>query len=210
MASTSTPPRVLIYLLRRDLRVADNPILHELASRRAPFTHLLPLYVFPAQQVEVSGFLAPSGASAAPKSPFPEARSQVGRFWRCGPHRARFLAQSVWAVKEKLEGAGSGLLIRVGLLADVTEELMRGLKESGTDVAAVWMTSEEGVEERREERDVRSVVSAAGKQFKLWADEKYYIDELSASLARPRQPAVSPAAICRPVGMAALTLPPQS
>ena len=75
----SQPNRILIYLLRRDLRLADNPIFHELArlnsQSKKPFTHLLPVYVFPAQQVEVSGFVA-DGES----SPYPEARSKVGGF----------------------------------------------------------------------------------------------------------------------------------
>ncbi|KAK5653391.1 hypothetical protein OQA88_8876 [Cercophora sp. LCS_1] len=71
---------ILVYVLRRDLRVADNPILHHLASNNHGFTHILPIYVFQAHQVEVSGFLV-NGA----KSPYPEARSRVGRYWRCGP-----------------------------------------------------------------------------------------------------------------------------
>jgi deoxyribodipyrimidine photo-lyase len=39
------------------------------------------------------------------------------------------------------------------------------------------MTSEEGVEEKREERDVRRAVEEADKDFRLWKDEKYFIDE---------------------------------
>ena len=44
-------------------------------------------------------------------------------------------------------------------------------------VTAVWLTEEEGVEEKREERDVRRVAKKAGVDFKLWIDEKYFIDE---------------------------------
>src|SRR4051812_20077249 len=81
--SKMSDSKLLIYLMRRDLRVSDNPILHSLATEKDHgFTHLLPLYVFPAQQVEVSGFIHAEGK----KSPYPEARSQVGGFWRCGPH----------------------------------------------------------------------------------------------------------------------------
>lgn len=169
--------RVLIYVLRRDLRLHDNPIFHEIPRSSSPshptsFSHLLPLYVFPAQQVEVSGLLS-SGA----QSPFPEARSQVGRFWRCGPHRARFLAESVWDCKQSLEGVGSGLEIRAGLLGDVVKDLAARLREAGLDVAAVWMTREDGVEERREESAVRRAAEDAGAQFRLWKDEKYFVDE---------------------------------
>lgn len=171
--------RVLVYLLRRDLRVSDNPVLHEIhrlsQQSPTPFTHVLPVYVLPAQQVEVSGFLADPGS----KSPFPEARSRVGKFWRCGPHRATFLAQSVWDMKADLEKVGSGLLVRVGLLGQITQDLLKQFGESQGDatVSAVWMTMEEGVEEKREEREVREAAERAGADFKLWQDEKYFIDE---------------------------------
>lgn len=167
-------PRVLVYILRRDLRVRDNPIFHEvnkLASQsHVPFTHLLPIYIFSAQQIEVSGFLAPGQA----KSPYPEARSPVGGFWRCGHRRAKFLAESVWDVKTQLEKVGSSLQVRVGSVGDVTRDLLQ--KMSG-QVGEVWMTSEEGVEEKREEREVKNAVEKAGAKFKLWKDEKYLIDD---------------------------------
>ena len=171
--------RVLIYLLRRDLRVADNPILHEIAKisqqSQKPFTHVLPLYVFPAQQIEVSGFLLDTGL----KSPYPEARSETGNFWRCGPHRARFLAESVWDLKTQLEKLGSDLVVRVGMVGDVLEDLLKQFKnaQEKASVAAVWMTEEEGVEEKREERAARKAAKEAGIDFKLWIDEKYFVDE---------------------------------
>src|ERR1700760_2958865 len=108
--------KILIYLIRRDIRLSDNPIFHEasqLSSKpECQFTHLLPLYVFSASQIETSGFHNP--ANGADSWPFPEARSRVGKFWRCGPHRAKFLAEGVWDLKESLEGIGSGLCIRAG------------------------------------------------------------------------------------------------
>lgn len=175
-------PRILIYLMRRDLRVADNPIFHELSRQlkqsQLSFTHLLPLYVFPAQQMEVSGFLSSPDA----RSPYPEARSPSGGFWRCGPHRARFLAETVWDVKKGLEGVGSGLEMRAGVLGDVVGELLAGFKKAEGKVVAVWMTSEEGVEEKREEREVRQMTERDGVDFKLWVDEKYFVDEYVASV----------------------------
>lgn len=171
--------RILIYLLRRDLRVADNPVFHEIhklsqQSQRS-FTHILPLYVFPAQQVEVSGFLSSPDA----KSPYPEARSEVGRFWRCGPYRVKFLAEAVWELKTDLEKLGCGLSIRVGMIGQVLQDLLHAFKERKEDatVTAVWMTEEEGVEEKREERDVRRVAQENGVDFKMWIDEKYLVDE---------------------------------
>lgn len=182
-----TTPRILIYLLRRDLRLFDNPVLHEISRSlqhvQRPFTHLLPLYVFAAQQVEVSGFLS----SDAERSPFPEARSPAGGFWRCGPHRAQFLAESVWDLKKSLEAVGSGLEIRVGMVGHVVKDLLDGFKvgEKEAEVVGVWMTDEEGVEEKREERDVRDIVQGQGKVFQLWTDEKYFVDECDI-LSPPR------------------------
>lgn len=169
--------RVLIYLLRRDLRFADNPIFNEISKAcqqsQTTYTHLLPVYVFPAQQVEVSGFLN----SDSDRSPFPEARSKVAGFWRCGPHRAKFLAESVWDLKQSLIDIGSGLEIRVGMVGQVVREILTASKQHNTEITGVWMTEEEGVEEKREEQDVKRVAEEFGVGFKSWADEKYYIDE---------------------------------
>jgi deoxyribodipyrimidine photo-lyase len=173
----SSTARVLVYLLRRDLRLADNPIFSEIAKlnnqSQRPFTHLLPVYVFPAEQVEVSGFI-PNGE----KSPYREARSRVGGFWRCGRLRAKFLAESVWDLKTDLERIGSGLEIRVGSVKDAVSSILDGYKEhQGIDVHAVWMTSEEGWEEQEEERHVQSVARGRDVDVKLWTDEKYFVDE---------------------------------
>ena len=184
-------PRILIYLFRRDLRVTDNPILHEISKSyqqsEHPFTHLLPIYVFPAQQIEVSGFVP----SECERCPFPEARSNVAGFWRCGPHRATFLAESVWELKRSLEAIGSGLEIRVGMLGQVIKNLLDVYRQDAAtgEVVGVWMTREEGVEEQREENNIRWAVESGGKSFKLWTDEKYYIDEYDAI---PQQDQVLP------------------
>lgn len=165
--------KLLVYILRRDLRVADNPIFHHLAtSKDHGYTHLLPLFVFPAHQNEVSGFL-----KDGEKSPYPQALSQVGGFWRCGPHRSRFLAQSVWDVKETLENIDSGLVVRVGSIKDNLSHLIASLKEQGPSVGGVWMTEEVSWEESQEHEAVASVCSDSGIDFKLWPDEKYFVDE---------------------------------
>lgn len=164
---------ILIYILRHDLRLSDNPVFHRLATQGDHgFTHLLPVYVFPAQQIEVSGFL-----KAGSTSPYPEARSAVSKVWRTGPHRAKFITQSVWDLKQSLESVGSGLVIRVGLVADVVKGLLDGFGGREDTVGAVWMTGEEGVEERRDQRAVSAVCKKLGTDFKLWSDEKYYVDE---------------------------------
>lgn len=165
---------ILIYLMRHDLRVSDNPIFHRLASTdNHGFTHLVPVYVFPAQQIEISGFLK-DGKLA---SPYPEAKSTVTKIWRTGPHRAKFIAECVWDLKQNLEALGSGLLIRVGNPSDVIADLLDGFSKEHEMVGAVWMTREGGSEERRDQRDISKLCKSKGAEFTLFTDEKYFVDE---------------------------------
>ena len=177
-----SPPRVLIYLLRRDLRLSDSPVLHAIsnANSQAPYTHLLPLYVFAPPQIEVSGFLASPDA----RSPYPVSRSAVGGFWRCGKRRAQFVAESVWGLHDELQRVGSGVCVRVGTVTDVLKGLLEGYEQdSGKgEVVGVWMTGEEAIEERREEDEVKEVVEGKGKEFRLWQDEKYLVDEYGCAV----------------------------
>ena len=84
----------------------------------------------------------------------------------------------MWDVKTSLQKQGSDLVIRVGMLGQVVKELLDSFNKAGEiEVTGIWMTGEEGVEEKREEREVRRVAEGGGKEFKLWADEKYFIDE---------------------------------
>ncbi|KAI0118416.1 cryptochrome [Nemania sp. FL0031] len=173
---------VLIYIVRHDLRVADNPILDRLASSNDhKFTHLLPVYIISPSQIEVSGFL-----QDGEKSPFPEARSQIARFWRCGPHRARFIAQSLWNLKENLVILGNDLTLRIGRPGEVLKDLVEGLKEHQKNVSAVWMIGEEGTEERQDESDMAKACSTLHIDLKVWADEKYFIDDQDLKLESPQ------------------------
>lgn len=171
--------RILVYLLRRDLRLADNPIFHHVArvnsQSQKPFTHLLPVYVLPANQIEVSG-LIPAGAGQ--KSPYPEARSSVAGFWRCGKLRAKFTAESVWDLKTDLEQLSSGLVIRAGTVKDVVQSILKGYRDhEDTEIHGLWMTSEEGWEEKVEEEDVKKLLDQENVEFNLTNDEKYFVDD---------------------------------
>ncbi|KAI0532692.1 cryptochrome [Xylaria digitata] len=172
---------VVIYLMQHDLRVADNPILDHLASSaNHKFTHLLPVYIIPPHQIEVSGFL-----QEGTESPFLEARSSLGRFWRCGPHRARFIAQSVWNLKQNLVKLGNDLVIRIGRPGEVLEALVDGLKAHQKRVTAVWMTGEEGHEEELDQRSVADTCSTLGIEHAIWVDEKYFIDDRDLKIEIP-------------------------
>ncbi|KAI0379148.1 cryptochrome [Hypomontagnella monticulosa] len=169
---------LLIYVVRHDLRVSDNPILHHLASTPDHgFTNVLPLFAILPYQIEVSGFLE-EGA----KSPYPEARSDLGRYWRCGPHRATFIAQSVWNLKDNLEKLGSDLTIRIGKYDEVLRTLINGLRGEGLEVGGVWTIGEEGFEEKRDEKTMSEICSSLNVDFRVWVDEKYFIDDRDLKL----------------------------
>ncbi|KAH7176355.1 DNA photolyase, FAD-binding/Cryptochrome [Dactylonectria macrodidyma] len=177
----STRGKLLVYLVRRDLRITDNPILHHLATRQHGFSHLLPVFVLPPNQIEVSGFLA-----EGQQSPYPPALSSIGKFWRCGPHRAKFLAESIWDMKNSLETLKSGLVVRVGSLDDVVTCIVESLKHMDQSLEAVWMTEEKSSEEKEEQEAVSSVCAMNNVNFKLWADEKYFIDDRDTGLQNPQ------------------------
>lgn len=201
-------PRILLYILRRDIRLSDNPIFHHVSHRAnqtnseksppnpdrrvrddsltsehgdAHFTHFLPVYVFPANQIEVSGFLS----SSADRCPYPEARSQIAGVWRTGPHRAKFIAEGVWDLKRKLESleCGSGLETRVGRVGDVVSHILDWYSKDGdkadnkAKVTGIYMTDDDGIEEKDDVGIVRKIAGQHNVDFKVWADEKYYIDE---------------------------------
>ena len=168
-----TERNVLIYVIRRDLRVSDNPILHSLAtSTDHGFTHLLPLYIFPPHQIEISGFL-----KEGQHSPYPEAKSAVGGFWRCGPHRTKFIAQSVWNLRENLQRLGSDLTTRADPFGEVLQSVINKVRQKKFKVGAVWMVEEEADEEKRDEAAISALCSKEEVQFGLWPDEKYFVDE---------------------------------
>ncbi|KAK0668519.1 putative mitochondrial cryptochrome DASH precursor [Cercophora samala] len=180
MAAPNAPQNVLIHIIRRDLRLSDNPLFHAaaIAPDEERFDAHLPLYVFDAQHVDVSGFLQFEGASNPHKPP----RSQVAGYHRCGPHRAKFLAEAVWDLSESLNEVGSGLFIRVGRIPDVVETLLSELAKKGAKVGAVWMTGHEGSEEKADEKAVASLCDSIGAKWKLWVDEKYFIHDHDTGL----------------------------
>lgn len=55
------------------------------------------------------------------------------------------------------------------MVGDVIKQVLDSFKDD--EITGLWMTSEEGVEEKREERDVKREVEKRGKEFKIWKDE---------------------------------------
>ncbi|OCB85959.1 cryptochrome [Sanghuangporus baumii] len=161
--------RILIYVLRHDLRLADNPVFTTAAKAHDQFTHLIPLFVLNPIQYELSGFLRPSE-----QSPFPEARSRIGHFWRCGPYRTKFLAESLFDLKKSLQEAGSDLIIRTGETHSVVRSIIDALNREGSEVKAVWVTRDFTAEELDEERRIRKALPSS-VSFKVFDDESTLI-----------------------------------
>ncbi|KAJ3847176.1 DNA photolyase, FAD-binding/Cryptochrome [Lentinula lateritia] len=174
----------LIYLFRRDLRISDNPIFHHL-QKNPQFCHILPLYIIPPNQIEVSGLLQDSNL----ESPYPQARSRLGKFWRCGPHRAKFLAESIWDLKESLKHRGSDLIVRVGRMEDVVGQILKQ-KEFQGKVGAVWMTKDWASEEVDEELRIERAVKEEGDgkiEWKVWDGEEMLINDNDFPTSDPAQ-----------------------
>jgi deoxyribodipyrimidine photo-lyase len=71
--------KILIYLLRHDLRLFDNLVFQEISrtydALGSSLTHLLPIYVFRADQIETSGFVFNcEDLASAPETRYAEAR----------------------------------------------------------------------------------------------------------------------------------------
>ena len=62
------------------------------------------------------------------------------------------------------------------MIGEVITRLLES-EDSELKVGVVWMTGEEGDEEKKEERDVNSACAKNGVDFKVWVDEKYFVDE---------------------------------
>jgi len=169
---------ILLYLLRRDLRISDNVVFSVIANS-SRYTKLIPLYVLPPHQMQLSGFLS----SPSEEYPYVEARSSLGKFWRTGPCRAKFIAEGLWDLKQNLKQQyQSDLIIRVGPAADIVKEWLNS-HELGNEIGGVWMTRDWASEEMNEEKDVEMVVNAAREKdkkdvdWKVWDGEEMLIHE---------------------------------
>ncbi|UZJ56859.1 hypothetical protein CBS101457_006179 [Exobasidium rhododendri] len=153
--SNVTQKKILICLLRMDLRVHDNPLFHfahsderggsmgqdgtrkegEDRSMSSSATHIVPLYVFDERELELGGL-------PGYQRDGPEARTKHFGFWKTGSFRARFLSESVYDLRSRLRELGSDLMIRFGRPEIVVDHLVQGFQAQGDTVEAVWLQKE--------------------------------------------------------------------
>ncbi|KAL7894934.1 photolyase [Trichoderma sp. SZMC 28014] len=175
MASES----ILVYLMRRDLRSSDNPILYRLSTTQHGFTHLLPVYILPPDQIEVSGLVKDGKLS-----PYPPARYDLSHRWKCGPLRAKFIAESLWDLKQNLENLGSDLVIRVGTFDGVLSAIIEhyAANQLGPQVTAVWMTEDYSPGQQKEEEAVSDICGKYGIKFDLVYDVNLQLPEAETGI----------------------------
>ncbi|XP_072269489.1 cryptochrome DASH-like [Pyxicephalus adspersus] len=143
--------RIIICLLRNDLRYHDNEVLLW-AHRNAD--HIIPLYCF-------------------------DPRHYLGthyyNFPKTGPHRLKFLLESVQDLRNTLKKRGSNLLLRRGHPEDVIEGLIKQLGP----VSAVAFQQEATKEELDVEKSVKQVCTSNGVQIQsIWGSTLYHRDDL--------------------------------
>ncbi|KAM5157863.1 cryptochrome DASH [Mantella aurantiaca] len=147
----SSAARVIICVLRNDLRLHDNEVLLW-AHRNAD--HIVPLYCF-------------------------DPRHYLGthhyNFPKTGPHRLKFLLESVQDLRNTLKKRGCNLLLRKGHPEDVIEDL---IKQLGS-VSAVAFQEEATKEELDVEKSVKQVCARHGvKVQSIWGSTLYHRDDL--------------------------------
>ncbi|CAE6419686.1 unnamed protein product [Rhizoctonia solani] len=183
--------RIAIALLRNDLRVSDNPILH--AARNASgITHLLPLFVFDDRQVELSGVVGYREAQHGGDEPLPIAKTRICGFWRTGRHRVslaspRFLVQSVFDLKSQLKSAGSDLGVYLGRPENVVPHLIHQLQKQGDTIEGVWLQRESASEEVSVERQLSRALQGMRTTLHLDSGARTLVHESDLPFQLPSQ-----------------------
>ncbi len=152
-----TQPKTSLVLFRNDLRIHDNEALLE-ASKA---DRMIPVYVFDPRKFSATEYGFP----------------------RVGPHRIRFLLETVRNLRKNLRARNSDLVIRTGHPEAIVPELAReyGVTEVFLHAEA---TSEERVDEDALETALVSLsppdsgASAGIRLKKFWGSTLYHPDDL--------------------------------
>jgi deoxyribodipyrimidine photo-lyase len=158
---SSSPKETIIYWFRNDLRLDDNPGLPAPADTRdrpdggaaEPSGRLgfLPVYIFPPRLF---------------------GRTRFG-FPKVGPHRARFLRETLEALCRSLRERGSDLLVLQGEPGSVLSTLARRYR-----AREIRYQDEPGTEEAEELRAVAEQVDPGVRLRPHWGQTLYHIEDL--------------------------------
>ena len=175
MASMQSALRVVVWL-RNDLRLLDNPVLHEAARRaraavsKGGVAEVLPVYIFD---------------PALLGGTHPE---RIGGLPRYSHAKAHFELDCVLDLKSRLRSIGSDLLIAVGSADDVMCTLCGGSAATTSDdgragttvLVAAEVTSEEVRAERRVSSAMRSLGNGSHLEVIKSANSMYDADDVAA------------------------------
>jgi len=155
-SSTTSQQGTVIIWFRNDLRLKDNPIVHESAKLAQEGMNVTPCYVID------NRFLAHPSTWGTPK---------------CGPFRASFLLQSIMDLKKQLNAIGSDLIVLVGKPEVEIPKLIQSLQSSSTTIlTASEVTSEEIAVENNLKTALK--LSPNSKLKLMWSNTLYHKDDL--------------------------------
>lgn len=132
-----------IVWFRSDLRTDD----HEGLLRAAQSSALLPVMIIPDRWYKTTSY----------------------GFRKTGPHRARFLRETLQDLKDSLAGLGSDLLIVSGAPDRVLVDLVQRY-----GLAEIWYQDEPGTEEASEVAKTRAAVAEAGAHLRSYSGQTLY------------------------------------
>ncbi|XP_071493900.1 cryptochrome DASH-like [Diadema antillarum] len=148
--------KIIICLLRNDLRYHDNEVLFW-AHKNA--VNVLPLYCFDPRHYKGTWHFD---------------------FAKTGPHRLKFLLESIVDLRSTLKSIGSGLVVRNGPPEDVVPELIHQLGQD--QVGAVALQEEVTREELDVEAGLQQSCSKLGVHFKkFWGSTLYHREDVPFS-----------------------------
>ncbi|XP_060085150.1 cryptochrome DASH-like, partial [Ylistrum balloti] len=146
----SSKVKVIVCLLRNDLRLHDNEVLHW-ANKTAEY--VLPLYCFDPRHFQGTYHFD---------------------FPKTGAHRAKFLLQSVADLQNTLKSKGSGLVIRMGKPEEIVPQIINTVGQD--QVSFVCYHEEATAEELEVESKLQK--SCGVKVQSFWGHPLYHRDDL--------------------------------
>lgn len=142
-----------IVLFRSDLRLDDHPAL-KYATERA--SNIIPVFCF---------------------DPRNFGRTPHG-FDKTGKYRARFLIESVQALRDAFRSRGTDLVVRLGRPEEVVSDIA-----SRTGASQVMLHREVSFDDQEVERELYKALSSRGVEMHaLWANTLYHRDDMPFNL----------------------------
>eukprot|EP00092_Neocalanus_flemingeri_P018235 GFUD01019735.1.p1 GENE.GFUD01019735.1~~GFUD01019735.1.p1 ORF type:complete len:558 (+),score=144.72 GFUD01019735.1:51-1724(+) len=147
--------RTVVCLLRNDLRVHDNEALLW-AHRNGDF--IVPLYCFDPEHFKGTWHF---------------------NFPKTGPHRGKFILDSVQDLKKNLQGHNSNLVVEFAKPLDSLKRIVKYCSESSSPVLNVVYQQEVTYEELKVEKEIKDFCKSQNiKVTEIWGSSMYHSTDL--------------------------------